>query len=125
MSEQWLKQQALPFEAMLLGSQMMNNGIQEEAVMPDSRVIATVIRIQAMPTIVTERLMSSLAQQGVDGSVVTTGSCFELQVPGGAEPLSLGRRVSAALDSLVLTEGRSLVPEQIGPTSFVLRPAAG
>ena len=103
---------------------MMNNGIQEEAVMPDSRVIATVIRIQAMPTIVTERLMSSLAQQGVDGSVVTTGSCFELQVPGG-EPLSLGRRVSAALDSLVLTEGRSLVPEQIGPTSFVLRPAAG
>ncbi len=102
----------------------MNNGIQEEAAMPDSRVIATVIRIQAMPTIVTERLMSSLAQQGVDGSVVTTGSCFELQVPG-AEPLSLGRRVSAALDSLVLTEGRSLVPEQIGPTSFVLRPAAG
>jgi hypothetical protein len=92
--------------------------------MTESRGIATVVRIEAMPSVVVEHLMSSLAQEGVDGSVVTTDSCFEVQVPG-AEPGSLSRRVSAALDSLVLREGRPLVPEQIGPTSFVLRPAAG
>ena len=92
--------------------------------MTESRGIATIVRIEAMPSVVVEHLMSSLAQAGVDGSVVTTDSCFEVQVPG-AELGSLSRRVSAALDSLVLREGRPLVPEQIGPTSFVLRPAAG
>jgi len=98
--------------------------IQEVEQMADSRAIATVVRIQAMPSIVVEHLVSSLAQEGVDGSVVTTDSCFEVQVTG-AEPASLSRRVASALDSLVLSEGRPLVPEQIGPTSFVLRPAAG
>ena len=58
------------------------------------------------------------------GRDLTTESWFEVQV-SDAEPASLSRRVSAALDSLVLREGRPLVPEQIGPTSFVLRPAAG
>ncbi len=92
--------------------------------MPESRLNATVVRIQTMPTIVTEHLVRSLAQEGVDGSVITTDSCFEVKV-AGAETGSLVRRVGAALDRLVLSEGRSLVPEQIGPTSFVLRPAAG
>lgn len=108
----------------MLGSNKLMNRIQEVEGMADSRVIATVVRIQAMPAIVVEHLVSSLAQEGVDGSVVATNSGVEVQVPG-AEPASLSRRVAAALDSLVLREGRPLVPEQVGPTSFVLRPAAG
>lgn len=108
----------------MLGSKKLMTRIQEVEGMADSRVIATVVRIQAMPAIVVEHLVSSLAQEGVDGSVVATNSGVEVQVPG-AEPASLSRRVAAALDSLVLREGRPLVPEQVGPTSFVLRPAAG
>lgn len=92
--------------------------------MTDAHGSGTVVRIQAMPAILVEHLVSALAQAGVDGSVVTTESCFEVQVPA-PEPASLNRRVSSALDSLVLRDGRPLVPEQIGPASFVLRPAAG
>lgn len=92
--------------------------------MPEAGANATVFRIQTMPAIVAEQLLRSLRAEGVDGSVIATDSCFELQVPG-VETRSLGRRVGAALDRLVLSEGRPLVPEQTGPTSFVLRPAAG
>jgi hypothetical protein len=84
----------------------------------------TVVRIEAMPTIVADHLVRSLAEEGIDGSVVTTGSWFEVQVTGGGDG-ALTRRVGAALERLVLSEGRPLVPEQVGPMSFVLRPAAG
>lgn len=92
--------------------------------MNDSRAKATIIRIQATPTIVAERLLSSLAAEGVTGSMIATGACFELEVPE-ADELPLVRRVAAALDRVVLAEARSLVPERTGPMSFALRPAAG
>ncbi len=92
--------------------------------MTDSRVKATIVRIQATPTIVAERLLSSLAAEGVTGSVTATEACFEVEV-ADADGTPLLGRVAAALDRLALTEARSLVPERTGPLSFALRPAAG
>ena len=92
--------------------------------MTASRVTSTIVRIQATPTVVAERLLASLAAEGVTGSVIATSDWFEVEVPG-ADEVPLVRRVAAALDRLALTEARSLIPERTGPTSFVLRPAAG
>lgn len=92
--------------------------------MLEARRNETVVRIEAMPTIVAEDLARSLAEEGIHGSVLSADSWFEVQIPGGGDG-ALSRRVGAALERLVLLEGRPLVPEQIGPTSFVLRPAAG
>lgn len=84
----------------------------------------TVVRIQAMPSIVADRILQSLSQEGVVGEAMSDGACFELRV-AGPDGRRLSSRVAAALDRLVVSEGRPLVPEQIGPASFVLRPAAG
>jgi hypothetical protein len=84
----------------------------------------TVVRIEAMPAVVYDRMLDSLSEEGIDGTVVATDACFEIRVLDAEVP-SLARRVNAALDRLALSEHRSLVPEQVGPVSFVLRPAAG
>ena len=84
----------------------------------------TVVRIQAVPSIVSDRILQSLAQEGVVGEATGDEACFEVRV-AGSDGRRLSSRVAAALDRLVVSEGRSLVPEQVGPSSFVLRPAAG
>lgn len=92
--------------------------------MLDARRNETVVHIEAMPAIVADDLARSLAEEGIGGSVLGTGSWFEVQIPGAGDG-GLSRRVGAALERLVLHQGRPLVPEQVGPLDFVLRPAAG
>jgi hypothetical protein len=92
--------------------------------MGDTQSAGTVVRIEAMPAVVYDLMLDSLSEEGIDGTVVATDACFEIRVPDAEVP-SLARRVNAALDRVVLGDHRSLVPEQIGPVSFVLRPAAG
>ena len=92
--------------------------------MLEARRNETVVRIEAMPTIVAEELVRAFAEEGIDGSVMSTGSWFEVQIRGVGDG-TLTRRVGLALERVAFDEGRPLVPEQIGPMSFVLRPAAG
>ena len=92
--------------------------------MGNTQSAGTVVRIEAMPAVVYDLMLDSLSEEGIDGTVVATDACFEIRVPDAEVP-SLARRVNAALDRVVLGDHRSLVPEQIGPVSFVLRPAAG
>lgn len=84
----------------------------------------TVVQIQAIPSIVADRILQSLSQEGVVGEATGAEACFAVRVTG-SDGRRLSSRVAAALDRLVVSEGRSLVPEQVGPASFVLRPAAG
>jgi hypothetical protein len=92
--------------------------------MGDMDATGAVVRIEATPAVVLDRMLDSLSEEGIAGTVVARDACLEIRVLDVEAP-SLAHRVSAALDRLVLSEPRSLVPEQVGPVSFVLRPAAG
>jgi len=92
--------------------------------MGDMDATGAVVRIEATPAVVLDRMLDSLSEEGIAGTVVARDACLEIRVLDVEGP-SLAHRVSAALDRLVLSEQRSLVPEQVGPVSFVLRPAAG
>ncbi len=83
----------------------------------------TVVQIESVPLISDDQLLVALQAEGVEGSIV------------GREPLAvrvseadlslLARRVLSAVDGLALIAARPMISEQVGPVSFVVRPAAG
>jgi hypothetical protein len=84
----------------------------------------TIVRIETSPAISSKTILGALAAEGVDGSVL--GFVPQLQVSVLAPDLVLlAERISAALERVVRDQARPLVPQRIGPSSYVVRPAAG
>ncbi len=89
----------------------------------NSLAAETVVQIESVPLISDDQLLVALRSEGVEGSIV------------GREPLAvrvseadlslLARRVLSAVDGLALIAARPMISEQVGPVSFVVRPAAG
>ena len=89
----------------------------------NSLAAETVVQIESVPLISDDQLLVALRSEGVEGFVV------------GREPLAvrvsevdlslLARRVLSAVDGLALIAARPMISEQVGPVSFVVRPAAG
>jgi hypothetical protein len=83
----------------------------------------TVVQIESVPLINADQLLVALQAEGVEGSVV---ELEPLAVRVSEADLSLlARRVLSAVDGLALIAARPMISEQVGPVSFVVRPAAG
>jgi hypothetical protein len=89
----------------------------------NSLAAETVVQIESVPLISADQLLVALQAEGVEGSVV---ELEPLAVRVSEADLSLlARRVLAAVDGLALIAARPMISEQVGPVSFVVRPAAG
>jgi hypothetical protein len=89
----------------------------------NSLAAETVVQIESVPLISADQLLVALQAEGVEGSVV---ELEPLAVRVSEADLSLlARRVLSAVDGLALIAARPMIPEQVGPVSFVVRPAAG
>jgi hypothetical protein len=83
----------------------------------------TVLQIESMPMIAADQILLALSAEGVQGAVVGVDPCLEVSVRG-SDVASLSQRVLSALDRLVLDQGRSLIPERVGPLSYFVHPPA-
>jgi hypothetical protein len=89
----------------------------------NSLAAETVVQIESVPLISADQLLVALQAEGVEGSVV---DLEPLAVRVSEADLSLlARRVLSAVDGLALIAARPMISEQVGPVSFVVRPAAG
>jgi hypothetical protein len=89
----------------------------------NSLAAETVVQIESVPLISADQLLVALQAEGVEGSVV---ELEPLAVRVSEADLSLlARRVLSAVDGLALIAARPMISEQVGPVSFVVRPAAG
>jgi hypothetical protein len=84
----------------------------------------TIVQIEADPAIASRTILAALEAEGVEALVVDVDPLLELDVADG-DLRRLAARVSAALEDVIRDCELPLVPEQVGPSSFVLRPAAG
>jgi hypothetical protein len=89
----------------------------------NSLAAETVVQVESVPLISADQLLVALQAEGVEGSVV---DLEPLAVRVSEADLSLlARRVLSAVDGLALIAARPMISEQVGPVSFVVRPAAG
>jgi hypothetical protein len=82
------------------------------------------IRIDAEPAVAGDAVVAAIRREGVDAAVIDAAPLLRIGVQG-ADLAAVGRIVMRALERVGLDLACPLVPDRIGPESFVLRPPAG